>query len=60
MGLYPSDMDELRRSIGEAALLMASAMVYAHTPRMEQDIKTSVDEAVCLLSAIRDIDRSAL
>jgi hypothetical protein len=52
--LYPSDIDDLRKSITEAAALVAAAIVFAGSPRMEADIDESVDVVKDLLDEIRE------
>ncbi len=52
-----TDVDELRRSIGEAAALIASAIIYAGTARLEADADDSAQTALDLLSALRESDR---
>jgi len=49
-----TDVDDLRRTITDAALLVAAAVVYAGSPRMEVDTEDSVDIAASLLALVRE------
>lgn len=53
-GLTSNDVDDLRKTITEAAALVAAAIVFAGSPRMEADIDESVDVAKDLLYEIRE------
>jgi hypothetical protein len=52
-----TDVDEIRRSIGEGASLIAAAIIYAGTPRLENDSEDAVQIALDLLSALRESKR---
>jgi hypothetical protein len=52
-----SDVDDLRRSIGEAAALIAAAIIYAGSPRLEEDPEDAAQVALDILSALRESKR---
>jgi hypothetical protein len=51
---YAPEYDDLRKSITEAAALVAAAIIYAGSPRMEADIDDAVDVVKGLLEEIRE------
>ena len=55
--MNPNDVDELRRSIGEAAALIAAAIIYAGTPRLQSDVNDCAETALDILSALRESKR---
>jgi hypothetical protein len=55
--MNPNDVDDLRRSIGEAAALIAATIVYVRSPRLEVNADDAARIALDILYAIRESDR---
>jgi len=57
MPIYPTDMDDLRRSVTEAAMLIVAGIIWSdHRGVVGMD--ECVDDAFELLTEIREKDRS--
>ena len=48
------DMGDLRRTITDAALLVAAAIIYSRSPQLDDDPADSVDDAAALLRYVRE------